>query len=160
MESDAMWLKRPILYAPSRDPGSDEGDLSGMMKAGTVYIGEGCWGAPCAKITMTNPGPAPAVALISLNGSSSTRKNRSGPFRTDGALRVAEVSHNNIFEPPVGLVIWNPPSGGDVYDIQSPWRFPIPPRSCPPAVCEDGIPFAFNPVPRPGCRQQQPPSIP
>jgi hypothetical protein len=35
--------------------------------------------------------------------------------KTDESLNVAEVSHNNLFEIPLGLNIWTPPTGDVIY---------------------------------------------
>ena len=44
-ESDAHTMKRTLPVRPSTEAGSDEGFIADPAN-GTVYIGEGCWGAP------------------------------------------------------------------------------------------------------------------
>lgn len=118
MESDAHVVKTTYPIRPSREPGSDEGFIRDD-EGGTVYIGEGCWGAPLRE---NNDNKSWTRASGSFNQFKwifvDQEKIEVRTIRTDGAVRVAEVSHNNVFEPPVGLVIWNPPSG-DVLTIQN-----------------------------------------
>ena len=117
MESDAHVVKTTYPIRPSREPGSEENFIRDDEK-GTVYIGEGCWGAPLRE---NNDNKSWTRASGSFNQFKwifiDQEKIEVRTIRTDGALRVAEVSHNNIFDPPIGLVIWNPPSG-DVVTIR------------------------------------------
>jgi hypothetical protein len=45
IESDAHTVKQTYPIRPSREPGSSQGFIRDDRR-GTVYIGEGCWGAP------------------------------------------------------------------------------------------------------------------
>jgi hypothetical protein len=118
MESDAHVVKTTYPIRPSREPGSDDGFIQDDEK-GTVYIGEGCWGAPLRE---NNDPKAWTRATGSFNQFKwifvDTEKIEVRTVRTDGSQSVAEVSDRNIFDPPVGLVIWNPPSG-DVLTIRN-----------------------------------------
>ncbi len=119
MESDAHVVKTTYPIRPSQEPGSDEGFIRDDER-GTVYIGEGCWGAPLRE---NNDNKSWTRASGSFNQFNwifvDQEKIEIRTIRTDGALQVAEVSPYNIFEPPVGLVIWNPPAG-DVVTIRKP----------------------------------------
>ena len=118
MESDAHVVKLTYPIRPSREPGSEEGFIRDD-EAGTVYIGEGCWGAPLRE---ANDNKAWTRASGSFNQFKwifvDQEKIEIRTIRTDGARQVAEVSHSNIFEPPFGLVIWNP-AAGDVVVIRN-----------------------------------------
>ena len=67
VESDAHCVKTTFPIRPSREPGSDEGFIQDDAR-GTVYIGEGCWGAPLRRNDDDKSGPETAVASISSNG--------------------------------------------------------------------------------------------
>lgn len=118
MESDAHVVKTTYPIRPSREPGSDDGFIRDDDK-GTVYVGEGCWGAPLRE---NNDPKAWTRATGSFNQFKwifvDAEKIEVRTVRTDGSHSVAEVSDRNIFDPPVGLVIWNPPSG-DVLTIKN-----------------------------------------
>ncbi|MDV7398870.1 hypothetical protein RZS08_46110, partial [Arthrospira platensis SPKY1] len=94
---------------PSQEPGSEEGFIRDDRE-GTVYVGEGCWGAPLRE---ANDEKSWTLASGSFNSFQwvmvSREKIEVRTIRTDGSRQVAEVNHGNIFEPPIGLVIWNPP---------------------------------------------------
>jgi len=118
LESDAHVVKTTYPIRPSREAGSDEGFIRDDEK-GTVYIGEGCWGAPLrnnddAKAWTRATGSFNQFKWIFVD----QEKIEVRTVRTDGAHSVAEVRDRDIFEPPVGLVIWNPPTG-DVLTIRN-----------------------------------------
>jgi hypothetical protein len=118
MESDAHVVKTTYPIRPSREAGSDEGFIRDDEN-GTVYIGEGCWGAPLRdaddpKSWTRATGSFNQFKWIFVD----QEKIEVRTIRTDGARSVAEVRDRDIFEPPVGLVIWNPPSG-DVLTIRN-----------------------------------------
>lgn len=115
IESDAHVVKSTYPLRPSNEAESDEGFVRDDVN-GTVYVGEGCWGAP-----------------LRVNNDDKSWTRASGSFncfhwifvdedqieirfvKTDGAEYVAEVNPNNIFELPRGINIWNPANGsGDV----------------------------------------------
>lgn len=119
LESDAHVVKTTYPIRPSREAGSDDGFIRDDEK-GTVYVGEGCWGAPLRenndpKSWTRSTGSFNQFKWIFVD----QEKIEIRTVRTDGAQRVAEVRDRNIFEPPVGLVVWNPPSG-DVLTIRNP----------------------------------------
>ena len=111
LESDAHVVKTTYPIRPSQGPGSDEGFIRDD-ETGTVYIGEGCWGAPLRE---NNDDKSWTRASGSFNQFKwifvDREKIEIRTIITGDALQVAEVSHNNIFEPPFGLTIWNPPTG-------------------------------------------------
>ena len=118
LESDAHVVKTTYPIRPSREAGSEDGFIRDDKK-GTVYIGEGCWGAPLrnnddVKSWTRASGSFNQFKWIFID----REKIEVRTVRTDGAHSVAEVRDRDIFDPPVGLVIWNPPSG-DVLTIRN-----------------------------------------
>jgi hypothetical protein len=119
VESDAHVVKStwPIRPCKPKTPGSDEGYIRDDEN-GTVYVGEGCWGAP-----------------IRPNDDDKKWTRSSGSFnqfkwifvdefqmeiRTivlDQSSECAEVEDYDIFTPPPGLKVWNPREG-DVITIK------------------------------------------
>jgi hypothetical protein len=116
MESDAHVVKTTYPVKPSREIGSEDGFIRDD-ETGIVFIGEGCWGAPLrqnddAKSWTRASGSFNQFKWIFVD----QEKMEIRTIRTDDAFSVAEVSDRDIFEPPIGLVIWNPPTG-DVVTI-------------------------------------------
>jgi acid phosphatase type 7 len=124
-ESDAHVVKATYPIRPSQEPGSEEGFIRDDRE-GTVYVGEGCWGAPLRE---ANDEKSWTLASGSFNSFQwvmvSREKIEVRTIRTDGSRQVAEVNHGNIFEPPIGLVIWNPPAGDVVYIYPHATRAPL-----------------------------------
>jgi len=108
----------PII--PSYGAGSDEGFIRDDCN-GTVYTGEGCWGAPTRpnnddKAWTRNSGSFNQFKWIFVDQNNIE-------FRTiqvDNANSVGQVSDNNIFQPPANLDIWNPSNGSVVIISGSP----------------------------------------
>lgn len=119
MESDAHVVKTTWPIRPSRDVGSHEGFIRDD-DSGTVYTGEGGWGAPLRAADDPKPwtrsyGRFNQFKWIFID----KNKIEMRTIQTEGSTRVAEVNPNNIFEPPYGLVIWSPKQG-DVVRIMNP----------------------------------------
>jgi hypothetical protein len=119
MESDAHVVKITWPVRPSRDAGSYEGFIRDDA-TGTVYFGEGGWGAPLRAADDPKPwtrsyGRFNQFKWIFVD----QNKIEMRTIQTEGSTRVAEVNPNNIFEPPYGLVIWSPKEG-DVVRIMNP----------------------------------------
>ncbi len=133
VESDAHMVKTTWPVRPDIGPGSVEGFIRDDQ-FGTVYAGEGCWGAPLRrndddKSWTRNSGSFNQFKWIFVD----RQKIEMRTIQTDGADRVSEVNPNNIFAPPVGIVIWTP-SNGDVVTI---W-----PRGESPYILEEEPMFA------------------
>lgn len=118
VESDAHVVKWTYPIRPSRQPGSEEGFIRDDEN-GTVYIGEGCWGAPLRDI---NDRKAWTRASGSFNQFKwifvDKYKVEIRTIKTDGSNSVASVNPNNRFIPPRGLVVWTPRTG-DVIRIKN-----------------------------------------
>ncbi|MFK7933815.1 MAG: fibronectin type III domain-containing protein [Saprospiraceae bacterium] len=119
VESDVHTVKTTYPIRPSKDAGSDEGFIRDD-RSGTVYIGEGCWGAP---LRQNNDTKAWTRASGSFNQFKwifiDQNKIEIRTIKTDGSDRVASVSPYNVFSIPNGINIWNPPTG-DVITIEKP----------------------------------------
>lgn len=116
IESDSHVAKWTYPIRPSKAPGSDEGFIRDD-ETGTIYIGEGCWGAPLRandddKNWTRNSGSFNQFNWIFVDA----KKMEIRTIMTDISDNVGEVNDRNIFEPPIGLSIWNP-SNGDVLTI-------------------------------------------
>jgi len=111
VESDAHVVKTTYPIKPSKAAGSDEGFIRDD-ELGTVYVGEGCWGAPLRN----NDDPK---SWTRASGSFNQfkwifvdrEKIEVRTIQTDGADAVGSVDPFNIFIPPLGLTIWEPPTG-------------------------------------------------
>ncbi len=124
IESDSHTVKWTYPLRPSTGPDSQEGFVRDDEE-GSVYIGEGCWGAPLRdndddKIWTRNSGSFNQFAWIFVDQS----KIEIRTVKTDGAENVSEVNPSNIFTAPMGLVTWSP-SNGDVITIYHPNHKPI-----------------------------------
>jgi hypothetical protein len=115
LESDAHVVKTTYPIRPFRGVGSDHGFIRDD-EHGTVYIGEGCWGAPLRSAD-------DAKQWTRAHGSFNQFKwifvmpdrIEVRTVITDKSVGVAEVSHNNLFEIPLGLILWKPPTGDVIY---------------------------------------------
>lgn len=128
VESDIHVVKSTYPISPSNKSGSHEGFIRDDDH-GTVYVGEGCWGAPLRsnnddKPWTRNSGSFNQFKLIFIdNGKIEVRT-----VKTDNARDVASVLPYNIFNLPVGIKIWNP-SEGDVITIRKHRHAAIQPPS-------------------------------
>lgn len=124
IESDSHVVKWTYPLRPSTGADSQEGFVRDDEE-GSVYIGEGCWGAPLRdndddKEWTRNSGSFNQFAWIFVDQS----KIEIRTVKTDGAENVSEVNPSNIFTAPMGLVTWSPPNG-DVITIYHPKHKPI-----------------------------------
>ncbi len=110
-ESDAHVVKTTYPIRPSREIGSDEGFIRDDER-GTVYVGEGCWGAPLRR---NNDDKKWTRASGSFNQFKWIFINLDGievrTIKVDNAEEVASVDANDIFTEPAGLDVWEPETG-------------------------------------------------
>lgn len=104
---------------PSNDPGSSEGFIRDDQN-GTVYAGEGGWGAPlrdCNDIKpwTRNSGSFNQFSWIFVDENQMEIRT----VRIADSDVVMEVDSDNIFRAPTGLSTWNP-SNGDVVIVRKP----------------------------------------
>ena len=110
-ESDAHMVKTTYPIRPSKEPGSEEGFIRDDEN-GTVYVGEGCWGAPLRR---NNDDKVWTRASGSFNQFKwifvFSDRVEVRTIKTDNAEEVSAASPYDNFYPPNGLDIWNPPTG-------------------------------------------------
>ncbi|MFA0965064.1 fibronectin type III domain-containing protein [Roseivirga sp. BDSF3-8] len=114
VECDAHTVKTTWPVRPYTGSGSDEGFIRDDAN-GTVYAGEGCWGAPLRtnddnKAWTRNSGRFNQFKWIFVDED----KIELRTIRVDNADQVGTVSDNNIFATPANLDIWNPSNGAVV----------------------------------------------
>lgn len=126
VESDAHVVKStwPIRPCDTKTPGS-EGGFIRDDENGTVYVGEGCWGAPLRpnnkdKVWTRNSGSFNQFKWIFIDENQIEIRT----IMLDQSRNTAEVEDYDIFTPPAGLKIWNP-SQGDVIHIKKKRREPL-----------------------------------
>lgn len=114
IESDAHVMKTTYPIKPSTGPNAERG----YEKAadGTVYIGEGCWGAPLRKADIVNKwtkssGSFNQVKLIFV--SSSGIEVRTIPV-PESSNSIPKFSKDRPFDIPGRFPIWNKDEGGVV----------------------------------------------
>lgn len=117
IEADAHVTKITWPVRPSSESGSSEGFIRDDRN-GTVYIGEGGWGAPLRECNDVKPwtrssGSFHQFSWIFVDQDQIEIRT----VRITDAETVMEVDPNNIFRTPAGLSIWNP-SNGDVVVIR------------------------------------------
>ncbi|MEM9917177.1 MAG: metallophosphoesterase family protein [Bacteroidota bacterium] len=115
VESDAHCVKTTYPLRPSREAGSEEGFIRDD-KNGTVYVGEGCWGAPLRrndddKAWTRNSGSFNQFKWVFIGQDRMEVRT----VKTDNADLVAEVHLDDRFSPPEGLSIWHPSNGPVIY---------------------------------------------
>lgn len=136
VECDAHLVKTTYPIRPSRERGSDEGFVRDDA-LGTVYVGEGCWGAP---LRPNNDDKAWTRASGSFNQFKwiwvDREKMEVRTVKTDNAKEVAQLAPERQFALPRHLDLWQPPTGTVVTIrrkadlgglLQRPTR-PTPPR--------------------------------
>jgi len=114
VECDAHTVKTTWPVRPSTSSGNDEG-FRRDNENGTVYIGEGCWGAPLRsnddnKSWTRNSSRFNQFKWIFVD----ENKIEARTIRVDNASQVGSVSNNNVFSIPSNLDVWNPSNGSVV----------------------------------------------
>ncbi len=119
VECDAHVVKSTFPIRPDNGPGSDQGFIRDD-ETGTVYVGEGCWGAPLRDNNDDKNWTRASGSFNQFNWIFIDRdKIEVRTIKTDGAQKVGEVRPENIFLAPRGLSIWNPPTGDVIQISQS-----------------------------------------
>ena len=119
IECDAHVVKSTYPIRPGKGANSHEGFIRDDND-GTIYIGEGCWGAPLRTNDDDKPWTRASGSFNQFHWIFVDEERIEVRFvKTDGAKRVADIDPNNIFKTPIGLNIWSPPAG-DVITIEKP----------------------------------------
>ncbi len=114
IECDAHTVKTTWPLRPSTGTGSDEGFVRDDEN-GTVYAGEGCWGAPLRsnnddKSWTRNSARFNQFKWIFID----ENKIEARTIKVDNASQVGTVSNDDPFTIPANLDIWNPSNGSVV----------------------------------------------
>lgn len=111
VECDAHVCKTTYPIRPTYAKGSDEGFIRDD-KRGTVYVGEGCWGAP---IRPANDAKSWTRATGSFNQIKwvwvDSEKMEVRTVKTDNAVSVGQLSDATRFKMPSNINIWKPKTG-------------------------------------------------
>jgi hypothetical protein len=131
-DSDSHLVKTTYPVQPASGNGSDEGFKINNTN-GTIYAGEGCWGAPLrtandSKDWTRDMGSFNQFKLIFIDND----KIELRTIRIDNASSVGEVTNTDPFTLPANLNVWNP-SNGSLVTIN---YAPIPTK--PSVVFNDG----------------------
>jgi len=117
-ESDAHTVKQTFPIRPSKEPGASQGFIRDDRR-GTVYVGEGCWGAPLRANNDDKPWTRASgrfnqfkwiwvdLAQMQVRTVDIDRS----------ALARREVNLLSRFATPESVVFWNPPGTGEVLKI-------------------------------------------
>jgi hypothetical protein len=119
VDCDSHTVKSTWPLKPSTQPGSDEGFIRDDAN-GTVYLGEGCWGAPLRsnnddKNWTRNSGSFNQFKLIFID----QNKIEARTIKVDNADSVGSVSNSNPFVLPTNLDVWTPSNGAVVEIFKS-----------------------------------------
>lgn len=114
VECDAHTVKTTWPVKPSTKSNSEEGFIRDNRK-GTVYVGEGCWGAPLrpsddAKSWTRDHGSFNQFKWIFMD----KKEMEIRTIKVDNAEEVSSVTNENPFQIPENLDIWNPENGAVV----------------------------------------------
>ncbi len=133
VESDAhtvktTWPVRPSTNGDTAQPGDVGGAAEGFRRNdnGTVYMGEGTWGAPLrgaddSKVWTRDAGKFNQFKWINI----ASDKVEIRTVRYENADEVNSVDDLNPYTPPANIDIWNAPNGSTV-TIQAPGVTSVP----------------------------------
>lgn len=115
VECDAHVCKSTYPIRPTYQGNHDMGFIRDDEQ-GTVYVGEGCWGAPLRpanddKKWTRASGSFNQIKWIFVDNQSVEIRT----IKTDNAFSVGEVSKDNIFSIPSNLNIWKPKTGSVIH---------------------------------------------
>ncbi len=115
VESDAHTVKTTWPIRPTSESGSEMGFIRDDQ-TGTVYIGEGCWGAPLRrnnddKKWTRNSGSFNQFKWIFVSENNIEIRT----VETNNADMVGTVDPYDVFTPPANLKIWDPSNGPVLY---------------------------------------------
>jgi len=163
VECDAHTVKTTWPIRPSTEAGSDEGFIRDDIN-GTVYVGEGCWGAPLRandddKTWTRNSGRFNQFKwiFVDINGVEIRT------VKTDNASSVGSVYPEDVFTAPSNLDVWNPSNGGVIYiaptSTAMEWGNPeplLPPKVEKPKPEPKPTPSKPKPEPKSTPREETP----
>lgn len=111
VESDSHVMKRTLPIKP--DPSGPEGFVAAPDDPNaTVYIGEGCWGAPLRPADDAKPWTLDTDSFNGFDWIEVRPKSISiKTVRIEDVARVQTVKHLNDYQTPKGLKLWNAKGG-------------------------------------------------
>ncbi len=110
-ESDSHVTKTTWPLKPSTGPESTEG-FERDDRRGTVYIGEGCWGAPLRRCDDVKSWTRASGSFNHFNWIWLDKSRMDiRVIRVDNAASVVEIPLDKPFSLPKNIDIWNPPTG-------------------------------------------------
>lgn len=112
VEGDSHTVKRTWPLRPVTFGANDQGFVRDD-EDGTLYIGEGCWGAPLRPADDTKSWTRASGSFNQLNWIF-IRPNEMQirTIKTDGVARVTPLTEDNLFEEPKGIEVWRPDGDG------------------------------------------------
>lgn len=118
VESDAHTVKQTYPIRPSREPGSSQGFIRDDRR-GTVYVGEGCWGAPLRANDDNKPWTRASARFNQFKWIwVDIRQIQVRTVRIDrSAGAMEEVSYLARFKTPRDIYYWDADNTGDVLRI-------------------------------------------
>ncbi len=139
VESDIHVVKSTWPIRPSREAGSEQGFIRDDVN-GTVYVGEGCWGAPLRR---ANDRKSWTRDTDSFNQFKWIVVDYDGievrTVKTDNAETVDYCTEDTRFSAPSGIEIWHPANGPVIYinqpesnviaSTETPVTTPVPDRT-------------------------------
>jgi len=115
VESDVHTVKQTYPIRPSNGPGSSQGFIRDDQR-GTVYVGEGCWGAPLRDNNDDKPWTRASGRFNQFKWiwvDPGGMQIRTVDIDRSRGVR-AEVAYNNRFRTPAGIYYWDADNTGDV----------------------------------------------
>jgi len=121
MESDSHVVKRTWPIKPSTGSGSDEGFVRADNDPNrTIYVGEGCWGAPLRNADDSKNWTKASGSFNQLKWLWIDRDNiELRTVKVDNADNVGQLQDNNLFTLPNNINLWDT-TGGTVVTIDNP----------------------------------------
>ena len=110
-ESDTHMVKRTYPLRPSEKEGSFESFVRDDEK-GTVYVGEGSWGAPTRPVNDNKPWTMASASFFQfkwIQVRPTTFESRVVKF--ENIEKVEALTEKNLFDTPQNLSIWEPATG-------------------------------------------------
>jgi hypothetical protein len=113
-EADSHTVKTTWPIRPSTGQGSSEGFIRDDEE-GTVYVGEGCWGAPLRNNDDLKPWTRSSGRFNHFNWIFvDSTKVEIKVVKVDNADQVASLTDSTLFQIPANLDIWKPAEGSTV----------------------------------------------
>ncbi|WP_025739842.1 fibronectin type III domain-containing protein [Aquimarina pacifica] len=114
VECDAHTVKTTWPLRPSTSSGNDEGFVRDD-ESGTVYVGEGCWGAPLRSNSDDKSWTRDSESFNQFKWIFVDEdKIEARTIKVDNAAQVGEVPNTDVFQIPSNLDIWVPSNGSVV----------------------------------------------